>query len=70
MIEDVEWMVIWSKKMHICISNECWFFFFKANLVINFYHALIISEKMVKTIDSITEVYKKKVMNERSSNDI
>ena len=45
-------------------------FFFKANLVINFYHALIISEKMVKTIDSITEVYKKKVMNERSSNDI
>ena len=44
--------------------------FFKANLVINFYHVLIISEKMVKTIDSITEVYKKKVMNERSSNDI
>ena len=44
--------------------------FLKANLVINFYHALIISEKMVKTIDSITEVYKKKVMNERSSNDI
>ena len=69
MIEDVEWMVVWSKKMHICISNECWFFF-KANLVINFYHVLIISEKMVKTIDSITEVYKKKVMNERSSNDI